>query len=166
MTDSLETLGYVIGGIVMGGGISYLTFASKARSFIRDSVGKNEEVDVNIKGRPMEVRAAVIYAEKADTDKRFDEVHKKLGGVQEHFDEKFEQARTETDQKLDQIESRTTVKLDEMARDAVIGRRILHDKVDAVRKDATDRAEELRQDMAAIPVETINLLLKTKELNK
>ena len=107
----------------------------------RQAVPKKEKKSVP---QPLITRSETIYAEKAETDKQFQDVHSQISGVRKHFDAKLSEVSTVTDGKLTQ-----------MAKEAAEGRRILHNEV-----------KEVRQEMAEIPEQTINLLLKTKELNR
>ncbi len=78
-------------GALVTGLITYFTVTSKAKKFVRDSMGRNEEFDVRVK-QPLEVKGVVVYAEKDATENRFALVEAQIGGVQRHFDQKFEEA--------------------------------------------------------------------------
>jgi len=118
-------------GAVASATITYFTLTSKAKSFIRDAVGKNEEFDVRVK-QPLETKAAPVYAGKVETEKEISEVKKKVGDVETHFDAKIENLRKESKEEFDKVR-----------REATEGRRLIHDEIRRSGEKVGDRVIEL-----------------------
>lgn len=130
--DSVELISGLAGGGAVGAVITYFTLASKSRQYIREAMGKTPEIEVTVSKQPMEVKAAVIYAEKGETEKRFTDLESKIDDVEIHFDRKIEAARVETKRDLEK-----------MSREAVEGRRLIHAEIRNTGEKTQDRILDL-----------------------
>jgi hypothetical protein len=77
--------------------------------------------------------------------------------------------RREHKEEMTRVDARFTALQGEAAtgrQEAATGRSNLHVHMEAVKTEMNGKIESVRKDMADIPAETINLLLKTKELNR
>jgi hypothetical protein len=110
----------LVGGVVGAAAsavITYFTLNSKAKTYIRDAMGKNEEIDVNV-SQPLVIKGAPTYAGKDETEKEIASVKKKVGEIETHFDSKIESMRRETKDEFDKVRS-----------EATNGRRLIHEEI-------------------------------------
>jgi len=132
--DPIETGALLGGGGLVGGLITYFTLAAKFRQYIKDQVetlGEAKPTAVSMQ-QPFEIKKAIVFAEKSETDDRFLEVENKVDEVKGHFDSKIEELRRET--KSDFVV---------ISQEATAGRLRLHQEI----KSQAERTQDKLLDM-------------------
>jgi len=91
--DTLQVAaGTGVGGALVGIVTAYLMMQGKLRHYIREQAGVEDTKKIEIHEQPISIKSAIVYAEKADMDRRFTEMEAQV----KELETKVESSRAET----------------------------------------------------------------------